>query len=243
MQNKSIRDYTMDDVVFVRAKRSTFIDRTDQQFGSWTVLGYAGDLHWWCRCDCGTIRKHETKAIKKNHSLACSRCTSDGSDAVSNLGVRLHRIWLHMRERCQNPNCKSYKDYGARGIRVCPQWDESFTAFAKWAHANGYRDDLTIERMDFNGGYHPGNCTWIPNVEQSKNRRGLRVLGEGEDAAYMAEYARRSDIPYITLRDRLRRGWSLEKAATMPVRAMKKAAEWNRRPQTAKSRAQTDGTR
>ena len=79
-----------------------------------------------------------------------------------------------MKKRCFSTNCKSYKDYGGRGITVCAEWVNDYDAFKKWALNNGFEEHLTIERIDFNGNYEPSNCTWIPKKEQSKNRRNTR---------------------------------------------------------------------
>lgn len=76
-----------------------------------------------------------------------------------------------MKKRCNNKNNKSYKDYGARNIKVCDEWNNDFLAFKLWAYQNGYNDNLTIERVDVNKGYCPSNCKWIESEEQAYNKR------------------------------------------------------------------------
>lgn len=85
--------------------------------------------------------------------------------------TKLYRAWSGMKARCENPNSSSWHRYGGRGIAVCPEWHESFPAFCDWALANGYRDPapgtafgdrLSLDRIDVNGNYEPGNCRWIP---------------------------------------------------------------------------------
>ena len=85
-----------------------------------------------------------------------------------------------MHQRCNNPNNKKYSSYGARGIKICKEW-EDFEIFKKWAKKNGYNKGLSIERVNVNGGYNPNNCTWIPNKDQAKNKRNTsKFLINGE---------------------------------------------------------------
>ena len=83
--------------------------------------------------------------------------------------TRLYSIWRHMRGRCLHPRDKDYPYYGAKGVKVCQEWAE-FVPFREWALANGYADNLTIDRIDNNQGYSPDNCQWLPNNENCKKR-------------------------------------------------------------------------
>ena len=84
--------------------------------------------------------------------------------------TRIYKIWIGMRVRCNNPNSVPYPYYGAKGIKVCKEWDDSangFICFYKWAKENGYSDDLTIDRIDPNKGYDPANCRWVDRYTQN----------------------------------------------------------------------------
>ena len=89
--------------------------------------------------------------------------------------TRLYSIWLGMKRRCSKPNCKDFKNYGGRGIVIHKDWLNNFMTFKEWAYKNGYKDYLTIERIDVNGNYEPSNCKWILMNEQSKNRRNVKI--------------------------------------------------------------------
>jgi hypothetical protein len=130
-----------------------------------------------------------------------------------------------MKDRCYNEKTKAYKDYGGRGITVCDEWRNDFEAFLKWALDNGYRDDLTIDRIDVNGNYEPSNCRLVTMKEQANNRRSNnKILYDGK-LFTLAEWSEIIGIPYHVLYDRLTVSkWSFEKAITTEYKPRKKAA-------------------
>lgn len=145
-----------------------------------------------------------------------SRRISPGKRTHGESHTRLHNVWCGMNDRC-NPNNTGSERYGKRGIRVCDEW-YSYEAFAKWARENGYKEGLTIERIDVNGNYCPENCKWIPLVAQARNRRTTHwVIYKGERMS-LAEACERAGLPYKQVFWRMRRGgWSFEKAISVPM--------------------------
>jgi hypothetical protein len=122
-----------------------------------------------------------------------------------------------MKQRCTNPKCRSYKWYGAKGINVCKEWLD-VKVFCEWAITNGYRDGLTIERIDVNADYSPQNCKWIVSKEQAKNRTSTHYLTYNGETHSVTEWSGLLNIPRTTLSNRVRLGWSIERALTTPSR-------------------------
>lgn len=114
-------------------------------------------------------------------------------------GTKLYEVWCSMRQRCYNTNNKSYKNYGGRGISICEEWSD-FANFRDWAMNNGYREGLSIERLDVNSNYEPQNCCWISIGDQSKNKSNtIKVLYNGKEVALhqlAEEYKINYDVLY-----------------------------------------------
>ena len=130
---------------------------------------------------------------------------------------RLYKIWAGIKNRCFNKNLAAYKDYGMRGIKICDNWSNDFKAFYDWAVANGYNDNLTIERINVNGNYEPNNCCWILKSEQAKNRRNNNYITYNFETHTIADWAKILNVSYTKLYLRIkRRNWSIERAFNTP---------------------------
>lgn len=134
---------------------------------------------------------------------------------------RLNGIWHSMKRRCYNPKHPHYDSYGGRGIGICNEWLESYVTFAKWAFKNGYKDGLTIDRLDNNKGYSPTNCKWSTYQEQGNNRVTNRIVEYKGEKYTMITLARKAGIKKTTFKERLNRGWSVEDAVEIPVGSIK----------------------
>lgn len=129
--------------------------------------------------------------------------------------TRLYSIWCGMKSRCAD---KTLKDYGGKGISVCNEWAESFEDFHKWAMDNGYREDLTIDRIDSDINYEPSNCRWADNKQQSINRTSTIFYEYKGKRLSIVEWAELYDIPYRLLHQRLRTyKWSIDKSLNTKV--------------------------
>jgi len=127
----------------------------------------------------------------------------------------LYVIWVGMIQRCTNQRSTTYRNYGGRGIRVCPEWLSSLEAFAQHM---GPRPSPkhSIDRIDVNGHYEPGNVRWATPQEQQRNRRDNHLLTLGAETMTLAEWAVRLGIPESRIRMRLAEGWSVEKTLMEP---------------------------
>jgi hypothetical protein len=135
-------------------------------------------------------------------------------------GTPIYRVWTNMRGRCYSPKDIAFPNYGGRGISVCGEWMASFTNFLSWAEASGYRAGLSLDRIDVNGNYEPSNCRWVTIGDNCRNqRRSRRYVFRGEEMA-VSEAARRFNIQYCTLLQRITQyGMSPDEAISKPVKS------------------------
>ena len=164
------------------------IDLSGQTFGKLTVIRQIGitkfkSALWECRCDCGHVINVNSNALRTGHTKSCGCARADSTSAWmkryntkhNGAGSRLYVVWKGIKQRTSNPNNCRYASYGGRGIKLCDEWQD-FNAFREWAEANGYDANApygvcTIDRIDVDGNYEPGNCRWVGIDVQAKNKR------------------------------------------------------------------------
>ena len=131
-------------------------------------------------------------------------------DGLSN--TRLKYIYNDMKQRCYKKSNPAYKNYGGRGIRICDEWLNDFKEFYRWSLNNGYKENLTIDRINNNDDYKPSNCRWATMLEQIRNRRNTVILTYKNETKTIKEWAQNYNIELSTLRTRIKRGWDIERA-------------------------------
>lgn len=201
-------------------------DLTGQKFGRLTVLEHIyvdkkPYSRWVCQCECGNRVIRPRGDLVSGHSKSCgclatelliNRNTKHGF-----YGEHLYNVWNTMRQRCNDPNKAHYDRYGGRGISICNEWND-YNTFREWAMSNGYKNNLTIDRIDVNGNYCPENCRWVTWQEQQNNRTSNRMITANGETHTIAEWSRISGIKSSTIQSRLSYGWDEELAVTLPKR-------------------------
>ena len=186
-----------------------------QKFGRLTVLERdclepKGRVRWICKCSCGNYATVASSDLITNHTQSCGcihREMMKNKQFKHGLeGTRLYGIWCGMKSRCYNKKRKHYDRYGGRGIVVCDEWLNDFETFYNWALANGYSEELTIDRIDVNGNYEPSNCRWATQKEQMNNVGRNHLITAFGKTKTMKEWSEETGINYYTLSTRLRRG-------------------------------------
>lgn len=182
-----------------------------QRYGRLTVQEYAGKRKgvamWNCVCDCGNMTTVYAGNLRSGSTVSCGCYRKENARTNKHThggkGTRLYNIWRGMKTRCRNMKDKAYERYGGRGITICDEWANSFEAFRDWALANGYRDELTIDRKNNDGPYNPNNCRWATWDTQNNNRRINRKITYNGITRTIAQWAKATGVKEDTLRGRL----------------------------------------
>jgi hypothetical protein len=186
-------------------------DLTGQVFGRLTVLSFNSFIEkrrtvWNCKCTCGKEVTAPGKNLTNGHKLSCG-CLTKARFTHRSTGTRLHGIWGDMKNRCNNPRHKGFKNYGGRGIKICEDWQKDFSIFKVWAIANGYSETLKIERINNDGNYEPDNCKWATDLEQSFNKRTTRQIILFGETLNLLQAEQKYGISRDIIRSRINAGW------------------------------------
>lgn len=182
---ENLKDYIVNfDEKTTRAKK----DMIGKRFGKLTVILRLKNLGtqtvYFCKCDCGNTRVVRAWCLRAGQVSDCgcvskkikAQHTKELKTTHGHSRTKLYSVWSSMKGRCFCKTDKHYNNYGGRGITVCDEWKNSFETFEKWASSSGYKEGLTIERINVNGNYEPSNCTWITRHEQCFNKTNSRKI-------------------------------------------------------------------
>lgn len=182
------------------------VDITGERYGQLVAIRptgkrtKGGGIVWLFRCDCGNEKEIPANSVRSGLVKSCGCIYRPHGETRS----RLHVIWCDMRYRCENPNADKKNVYGNRGIAVCQEWHD-YKTFRSWALANGYRDDLSIDRIDVNKGYSPDNCRWATTKEQARNTRKTRRVTINGETKLLIDWCEEYGISPCTVYRRVRK--------------------------------------
>lgn len=209
------------------SQRSSAHDLIGSRFGRWLVVGYGpkvrGALTVMCRCECSVERAVPPSRLSAGESRGCRKCGLVGRKPQPVPGLsaaerrRMRTTWNNIISRCRRPLNPHYKNYGGRGIGICDEWAGSFPSFCAYM---GPRPTTkhTVERINNDGNYEPGNVRWATRREQARNTRMARLFTFNGETLAIGEWADRYGLHRPTLKHRLDSGWDVGKAITTPSR-------------------------
>lgn len=220
---------------------SRLIDLTGRRVGRLTVVARDTSARkrsgtqalWLCDCDCGTTgHLVSSQDLRQNHTTSCGcRRRDKDPDAYKHKWAAEYNSWRAIKERCFNSRSTSYEYYGARGITMCAVWRDDFEAFL--GHVGPRPTEVhTIERIDVNGHYEPGNVKWADYQEQANNKRNTRYVEYRGKRMALKDAVRASGsvVHHEAVWGRITRmGWSLEQALVTPCPKRKRRAYYGRR--------------
>ena len=210
------------------------INRIGQVYGRLTVvrLHSLRPTKWECECSCGKSTIVRSGHMVNGHTQSCGcvaseaialRNTTHGGASVKivhggSVGKKSkeYRTWTGLKTRCFNQNHHSYSDYGGRGISICERWNCSYESFLE-DMGEAPTQYHTIERVDVNKNYEPGNCKWATQKEQANNRRNNHFLTHLGETMTISQWSEKCGLKQQLIADRIRLGWDASMALTKPI--------------------------
>jgi hypothetical protein len=196
---------------------------TGMTFGKLVVLIYQKTRGtpgvWLCQCDCGTQKSIRPSSLNSGASRSCGCEQASGMRTHGKSNTRTFASWKQMRARCCNPNYKAFADYGGRGITICERWLNSFENFL--ADMGERPAGMSIDRYPNNdGNYELSNCRWATQAQQQRNKSNNVLLTFQGETMCITDWAEKLGISKHSLRNRICRGWSADRALTTPARVV-----------------------
>ena len=189
-----------------------------------------GSSKWLCQCDCGNKVVVLGGHLRSGHTKSCGCLQKEICKAIKHkpkhgmAKTKIYKTWNGIKNRT-NPNNKNkfsyYKNYSGRNIKICKEWEEDFINFYNWAMANGYKEGLTIDRINNDGNYEPSNCRWVAMKKQQNNKRNNVLIEYNGETHTMAEWNEKLNYSKGLLKNRLREGWCIDRALSTPLRGRK----------------------
>ena len=178
-------------------------DLTGLRFGRLSVLEEAPKRgkrrYWLCRCDCGRNKEVCGEKLVSGNTISCGCYNQERITKHGRSRARIYVIWNDMKQRCYNPKHMAYARYGENGINVCSEWLNDIETFVCWAKSSGYKENLTLDRIDNSKGYCPQNCRWVTRQEQAVNRKTSKLYSYRGEEHTLNEWSRILKIPQSTL--------------------------------------------
>ncbi len=209
----------------------TAMDITGDRYGRLVAVRRIGSRYdgalWLFRCDCGASFETSPNKVRTGNTLSCGCLRIEKATALAvgrsthgAKGTKEYRVWAAMRDRCYRSKHRFFARYGGRGITICERW-ATFPAFLEDMGPAPSGNRISLDRIDNDGNYEPGNCRWATTAQQSVNRSNSRILMIGDEALPLCEAARRYGISRSALGRRLDAGWDIHRAISQPARVRK----------------------
>lgn len=206
------------------------LDIKGKRFGKLVALervkNVGKKVSWRCLCDCGKETNVLTTNLTTNRIKSCGCLKNqkliERSTTHNQRHTKLYEVWKTMKQRCSNSNNKGYHNYGGRGINVCDEWKDNYQAFYEWSINNGYKEGLSIDRINNDGNYEPNNCRWVDKFIQNNNTRKNKLFTINGISKTIHQWSREYNVPVSRTRQRVYiQKWDIVKALTTPVKSSK----------------------